>query len=207
VSGAGKGGPGRGARSLEGGRGCCGNGGMWGGVVGVRSAARRTSRPLPSCGPFILLLLVAFCCGASFTLAILLHEPCNSARRLRRASKQRMEERRRRRMELREQYQQTGPPVPQVPLPPGSSKLPLVVSLEVRPDESVALKVYIKSKYRTKAQPKYKSSLRAAAGAAAGQTGEVVGAGTGAGAGGAPEGLSVGASLPEAPASMEESQG
>ncbi|PNW88111.1 hypothetical protein CHLRE_01g014700v5 [Chlamydomonas reinhardtii] len=90
------------------------------------------------------------------------------------ASKQRMEERRRRRMELREQYQQTGPPVPQVPLPPGSSKLPLVVSLEVQPDESVALKIYIKSKYRTKAQPKYtyKSSMRPGAGQAGVGTGD-----------------------------------
>lgn len=77
-------------------------------------------------------------------------------------------------MELREQYQQTGPPVPQVPLPPGSSKLPLVVSLEVQPDESVALKIYIKSKYRTKAQPKYtyKSSMRPGAGQAGVGTGD-----------------------------------
>ncbi|KAG2444392.1 hypothetical protein HXX76_001145 [Chlamydomonas incerta] len=109
------------------------------------------------------------------------------------ASKQRMEERRRRRMELREQYQQTGPPVPQVPLPPGSSKLPLVVTLEVQPDESVAVKIYIKSKFRTKAQPKHKFSLRAGVGQA-----EVVGtSGSVAQQGGGASGSEPSASLEE----------
>ncbi|GIL73903.1 hypothetical protein Vretimale_5013 [Volvox reticuliferus] len=88
------------------------------------------------------------------------------------AYQKKMEERRleraRRRAEREQQQQQTDTasreqPIPN--LPPGSSKNPLYVRLEVQPDETVALKVYVKSKYRHKKQGAFYSSRASAAAA------------------------------------------
>ncbi|GIL49197.1 hypothetical protein Vafri_5346 [Volvox africanus] len=86
------------------------------------------------------------------------------------AYQKKMEERRleraRRRAEREQQQPDTGPREQPIPnLPPGSSKNPLYVRLEVQPDETVAMKVYVKSKYRNKSQGAFYSSRASAAAA------------------------------------------
>ncbi|GLI61362.1 hypothetical protein VaNZ11_003725 [Volvox africanus] len=86
------------------------------------------------------------------------------------AYQKKMEERRleraRRRAEREQQHPDTGPREQPIPnLPPGSSKNPLYVRLEVQPDETVAIRVYVKSKYRSKNQGAFYSSRATAAAA------------------------------------------
>ncbi|KXZ48818.1 hypothetical protein GPECTOR_25g403 [Gonium pectorale] len=75
------------------------------------------------------------------------------------AYKQKLEERRRRRAEAREAG--GGPAAPPRNLPPGSGRLPLIVTLDVRPDDTVGVQIYIKSKFRTKGQQAFGGGAKA----------------------------------------------
>ncbi|KAG2489362.1 hypothetical protein HYH03_012192 [Edaphochlamys debaryana] len=94
-----------------------------------------------------------------------------------------MEERRRRRLEKLERGPQPPPPGqgPAIPnLPPGSSRNPLHVTITVREDETVALNVHVKAKWRNLGQQRFNAGGGGAAAAAAAQGAAAVQAAVGA---------------------------
>ncbi|GLC46183.1 Scaffold-type E3 ligase [Pleodorina starrii] len=94
---------------------------------------------------------------------------------------ERRQERARRRAEREQQQRDGSQPSPDpavvIPnLPPGSSRNPLYVRLEVQPDDTVALKVHIKSKFRRKGMQAFVSSRPTAPSEASSETSSQPGA-------------------------------